>query len=69
MNNTHIHISDELQQQLEKAGQAALLLTDCRGAIERDVMDRWLEGSIRGTGVDPRAQLCVAARSQMASNH
>ncbi len=67
MNNTHIHISDELQQQLEKAGQAALLLTDCRGAIERDVMDRWLEGSIRGTGVDPRAQQLTVDLSQPTS--
>ncbi|MFK8049481.1 MAG: 1-acyl-sn-glycerol-3-phosphate acyltransferase [Halioglobus sp.] len=56
MSNSIEHSPDDLHLQLERAGQSALLLTDCRSSTERDVMDRWLEGNVRGTDVNPRTQ-------------
>jgi glycerol-3-phosphate O-acyltransferase len=69
MNNFHAHISEDLHKQLEQAGKSALLLADCRSGIEQEVMDRWLEGSIRGTGVDPRIQRLTLDLSRPASSN
>ncbi|MEH6592303.1 MAG: 1-acyl-sn-glycerol-3-phosphate acyltransferase [Halioglobus sp.] len=67
MKNTNEHLSDNLQLQLEQAGESALLLTDCRSNTECDVMDRWLQGNVRGTGVNPETQQLTLDLSQLAS--
>lgn len=51
-----VQMSDEFHSLLQQAGNSALLLTDCRSSVEREVMDRWLQGSARGTGVNPQTQ-------------
>ena len=47
----------DLHAYLETADGPLLLLADCRGKIEAQVMERWLQGQIRGAGNDLKAQI------------
>lgn len=60
-------MSEGFHPLLQQAGNSALLLTDCRSSVEREVMDRWLQGSARGTGVNPQTQQLSLDLSQHAS--
>ena len=46
----------DLHGYLEKVEQPLLLLADCHGKIESQVMERWLEGQARGAGIDLQTQ-------------
>lgn len=52
MNNDIHNEAHDLHQFLETLGQPVLLLADNRSNTEKTVLDRWLEGSLRGTGVN-----------------
>ena len=46
----------DLHAYLEKIDRPLLLLADCRGRVEEQVMERWLQGQVRGAGRDIKAQ-------------
>jgi glycerol-3-phosphate O-acyltransferase len=46
----------DLHGYLEKVDRPLLLLADCRGKTESQVMERWLEGQARGAGIDLQTQ-------------
>jgi glycerol-3-phosphate O-acyltransferase len=52
MNNDTHNNAHNLHQFLEQVEQPVLLLSDSRSSTEALVLERWLEGSLRGTGVN-----------------
>ena len=54
----------DLHTYLEQIEQPVLLLADCRGSNEGQVIDRWLQGNVRGTGVNPQSQQLTADLSE-----
>ncbi len=46
----------DLHGYLEKVDRPVLLLADCRGNIEKQVMERWLQGQARVPGVELQTQ-------------
>jgi len=47
----------DLHSLLEQASQPVLLLADCQGKSEEQVMQRWLQGQVRGAGINLQTQL------------
>ena len=56
MNAPVIADSHDLHSYLEQIDQPVLLLGDCRGNTERQIMERWLLGQTRGAGLDLHSQ-------------
>ena len=55
----------DLHAYLDKAEQPVFLLGDCRGKTEEQVMQRWLQGNVRGAGIDLERQLLALNLSDM----
>ena len=64
MNTQATTDSHDLHAYLEQIEQPVLLLADCRGNNERQVIERWLQGNARGTGVNPGSQQLTVDLSQ-----
>ena len=59
----------DLHAYLEQIEQPVLLLADCRGSNEGQIIDRWLQGNVRGTGVNPaNQQLTVDLSEDIKTN-
>jgi glycerol-3-phosphate O-acyltransferase len=67
MNENHESDPHNLHLLLEQADRPVLLLSDCRSNTERQVLDRWLQGNVRGTGIDPVSRQLSLDLSQLTS--
>jgi glycerol-3-phosphate O-acyltransferase len=58
---TNLH---ELHTYLEQIEQPVFLLADCRSKTEGQVVQRWLQGNVRGSGIDLSTQLTTLDMSR-----